>query len=66
MELSSNDFVSIVVSSYALVDVIKALADGGIKDYAITKEDNDLVIRIRISRLKAFRINKIRSCHSNG
>ena len=57
-----GEFVSIVVASYALVDVIKALADGGITDYAITKEDNDLVIRIRVSRLKWSEIyNNIRS-----
>lgn len=51
MELK-DEFVSIVVASYALVDTIKALAQGGITDYAITKEDGDLVIRIRVSRLK--------------
>jgi hypothetical protein len=55
---TENEFVSIVVAGYALVEVIKALADGGIKDYAITKEDNDLVIRIRISRLKRLEIYK--------
>lgn len=53
-----NEFVSIVVASYALVDVIKALADGGIRDYAITKEDNDLVIRIKISKLNWLGIYK--------
>ena len=53
-----SEFVSIVVASYALVDVIKALAAGGIRDYAITKEDNDLVIRIRVSKLKWLEIYK--------
>lgn len=48
---TENEFVSIVVASYALVDTIKALAKGGITNYAITKEDGDLVIRIRVSRL---------------
>ena len=56
-----NEFVSIVVADYALVDVIKALSEGGITDYAITKEDDDLVIRIKISKLKRLEVYNIRS-----
>ena len=51
--------VSITVASYALVDTVKALAQGGITDFAITKEDNNLVIVIRESKLKELDILKL-------
>ena len=63
---SEDRFVSIVVAKYALVEVISALAEGGITDYAITKEDNDLVIRISIPKLKWLKIKNLsRSYNSN-
>jgi hypothetical protein len=64
MELK-DEFVSIVVASYALVDVIKALSGGGIRDYAITKEDNDLVIRIGVSRLNGPEIYNNRRSYTS-
>ena len=67
MVTNSNEYISIVVAKYALVDVISSLADGGLTDYAITKEDNDLVIRISVSKLKWLKIKNLsRSCVSNG
>lgn len=53
---TENEFVSIVVANYALVQTIKALADGGITDFAITAEDSDLVIRIPKYRLSWLNI----------
>lgn len=38
--------VNLKVSNYALVDVLYRLASEGLKDLTITKEDNDLIIRI--------------------
>lgn len=67
MVTNSNEYISIVVAKYALVEVISALAEGGVTDYAITKEDNDLVIRISVSKLKWLKIKNLeRSCISNG
>ena len=39
-------YIDFTVAPYALVDVLLALNNNGIKDFAITKEDNDLHIRI--------------------
>lgn len=39
-------YIDFTVAPYALVDVLLALDNNGIKDFAITKEDNDLHIRI--------------------
>ena len=45
-------YISITVAGYALVSTIKALADGGLTEFTITKEDNDLVIRIPTEKLR--------------
>lgn len=61
------EYVSIKVANYALVDVIEALFDGGLTEFTITKEDNDLVLVIKISKLKKLKIKNLeRSYTSNG
>ena len=62
-----KEYVSITVANYALVEVISALAGGGIREYAITKEDDDLVLRISVDKLSQLKIKtKTRSYVSNG
>ena len=51
-----KEYVSITVANYALVEVISALSSGGIREYAITQEDNDLVLRISVDKLSQLKI----------
>lgn len=39
-------YVDFAFAPYALADILYALDNSGVKDFAITKEDNDLHIRI--------------------
>lgn len=40
-----NLYESIIVAKYALADVVSALRSCGITKIAVTKEDNELVVR---------------------
>lgn len=42
----NKEYIDFTVVPYALADVLLALNNCGIKDFAVTKEDNDLHIRI--------------------
>lgn len=45
-------YIDFMVVPYALAQVLYALEQCGIKDYAITLEDNDLHIRIPVSHVQ--------------
>lgn len=44
--VKDKEYIDFPVSPYALADVLLALDNEGIKEYWVTKEDNDLHIRI--------------------
>ena len=49
-----NKWFSIKVSSYAMIDFLHALITNGFKEngIAITKEDNDLIVRLNKNELQ--------------
>lgn len=48
-------YIDFAFAPYALADILYALDNSGIKDFAITKSDNDLHIRIPKSHLEHVR-----------
>lgn len=47
-----NEYIDFTVAPYALAHVLKALYICKIYNYAVTLEDNDLVIRISVKEIK--------------
>lgn len=53
--MKEERYVDFLVAPYCLVDLFLAFDNNNIKDFAITKEDNDLHIRIKVSHLEDIR-----------
>lgn len=49
-----NEYIDFMVTSYALCDILVALHNSNVKEFAVTKEDNDLHIRIDAEYLKSI------------
>lgn len=47
-----EEIISFKIAPYSLANILLALNISGINDFAITKEDDDLVIRIRRKTLE--------------
>lgn len=45
-----KEYISIIVAPYAIADFIRALYRNGDHDIAVTKEDNDLTVRIPLEK----------------
>lgn len=52
MNKKMETYIDFMVSDYSLPRVLYALDNNGVKDYAVTLEDNDLHIRIPKSHLQ--------------
>lgn len=50
--MENKDYIDFLVTPYALVDVLIALHNEGIRDINVTKEDNDLHIRLDVDYVK--------------
>ena len=46
----NNNKIRVKVSSYALLDVLRALHNENVKDVTVTKEDNELILIVDTSR----------------
>lgn len=51
---NKETYIDFTVAPYALVDVLLALDNNGIKNFSITKEDGDLHIRISKSHFAKY------------
>ena len=60
-EIEKETYIDFMVSDYSLPRVLYALDNNGVKDYAVTLEDDDLHIRIPKSHLQNVIYPKIKS-----
>ena len=58
---TDHQYIDFLVAPYALCDTLLALHNSNVKDFAVTKEDNDLHIRIDVEYLEkiVYKLTKV-------